>query len=144
MKDNDILNRSDRNDGMNVPDGYFKEFVARMEQELPVQDWEREAAVVPRSFWQKVRPYVYLAAMFLGVWCMMNMVDLMRPDSTGLSIDSNPVLTAAINNDSFINDYFIYQSEVDDTYLLDDLYTVGYEPEMFSDTVPAEEELIDM
>lgn len=102
----DILTKVDRNDGMTVPDGYFDDFAAKMMASLPEKEWESPASkVMPRSFWQKVRPYVYLAAMFMGVWCMMKMFDLMRSDSYGLQIENNPVMTAAIGNDHFINDY---------------------------------------
>ncbi|MDE6325978.1 MAG: hypothetical protein K2M02_07385 [Duncaniella sp.] len=127
MKENDILSKIGRNDGTTVPDGYFDDFATRMIASLPQQEWEREPVVLHRSVWQKIRPYIYLAAMFMGVWCMMKMVDLMRPDS-GLSIDSNPLLTAAINNDEFINDYFLNETEVNDYQLIDDLYMTDFDP----------------
>lgn len=52
-----------------VPNGYFNAFVAEMEAKLP----PFPAAPKPEklSAWQKIRPYVYLAAMFCGIWCMM-------------------------------------------------------------------------
>lgn len=127
MKENDILSKIGRNDGTTVPDGYFDDFAARMIASLPQQEWEHEPVVLHRSVWQKIRPYIYLAAMFMGVWCMMKMVDLMRPDS-GLSIDENPMLTAAINNDEFINDYFLNETEVNDYQLMDDLYMTDFDP----------------
>lgn len=125
----DILTKVNRNDGMTVPDGYFEDFAKRMAASLPQQEWEKpEPKVLPRSIWQRMRPYVYLAAMFMGVWCMMKMFDLMRTDSYGLSIENNPVLTAAIENDHFINDYFINEGEVDDYQLMEDLYQTGFDP----------------
>lgn len=127
MKENDILSKIGRNDGTTVPEGYFDDFATRMIVSLPQQEWEREPVVLHRSVWQKIRPYIYLAAMFMGVWCMMKMVDLMRPDS-GLSIDGNPLLTAAINNDEFINDYFLNETEVNDYQLIDDLYMTDFDP----------------
>ena len=134
----DILTKVNRNDGMTVPDGYFDDFAAKMMASLPEKDWEKPAPkVMPRSFWQKVRPYVYLAAMFMGVWCMMKMFDLMRTDSYGLSIENNPVMTAAIGNDHFINDYFINECDVSDYQLMEDLYETGFDPaetDMVSET----------
>lgn len=125
----DILTKVNRNDGMTVPDGYFENFAAKMAASLPEREWEKPAPkVMPRSFWQKARPYVYLAAMFMGVWCMMKMFDLMRADSYGLSIENNPVMTAAINNDPFINDYFINECDVNDYQLMEDLYETGFDP----------------
>ncbi len=135
----DILEKVNHNDGFTVPEGYFDEFAARMADSLPQQPWEQQPKVMPRSFWQKVRPYVYLAAMFMGVWCMMKMFDLMRTDSTGLSIDNNPVITAALSNDHFINDYFIDEGDLNDNMLLDDLYEKGVDPAVFSETDLEEE-----
>ncbi len=125
----DILDKVNRNDGMTVPDGYFDDFAARMTASLPEREWERESPqVLPRSIWQRIRPYVYLAAMFMGVWCMMKMFDLMRPDTSGLSFDSNPVLTAAVGNDYFVRDYVISQGDIDQYQLMEDLYETGYVP----------------
>lgn len=118
----DILEKVNRNDGMTVPDGYFDDFATRMAASLPEMEWEKPSAhVVPRSFWQKVRPYVYLAAMFMGVWCMMKMFDLMGPNSRGLSFDSNPVITAAVSNDYFVNDYVTLQGDVSEYQPMEDL-----------------------
>lgn len=143
----DILEKINHKDGMTVPDGYFSDFAARMAESLPVQDWEKpQPKVMPRSVWQKVRPYIYMAAMFMGVWCMMKMFDLMRPDTAGLSFDNNPVLTAAVNNDYFVSDYVITQGDVSEYQLMEDLYETGYVPAEYDasydyadyDSVPAE------
>lgn len=129
MKEKDILSKIDHSDGMTVPEGYFDDFASRMIASLPEQEWEREPVVMSRSVWQKIRPYIYLAAMFMGVWCMMKMVDLMRPD-TAFSIDGNPILAAAIENDDFINDYFLNETDVNDYQLIDDLYHTDFDPGM--------------
>ncbi len=121
---------------MTVPEGYFDDFARRMEQSLPEMEWETQpAGVMPRTWWQKVRPYVYLAAMFAGVWAMMNMVDLFSPGSSGLSIESNPVITAAVSNDYYMDNYFITEGDLDDADLMDDLYTVGFDPKQFEETI---------
>lgn len=125
----DILTKADRKDGMTVPDGYFEDFATRMAAALPEMEWEKPAPkVMPRTVWQRVRPYLYLAAMFMGVWCMMKMFDLMRTDSSGLSIDNNPIMTAALSNDHFINEYFINEGGISDYQLMEDLYETGFDP----------------
>lgn len=132
----DILEKINHKDGMTVPDGYFSDFAARMAESLPVQDWEKpQPKVMPRSVWQKVRPYIYMAAMFMGVWCMMNMFDLMRPESSGLSIDGNPVMTAALSNDHFINEYFINEGEISDYQLMEDLYETGFDINAYEESM---------
>lgn len=117
----DILPKIGRNLGMTVPDGYFADFAARMAKELP----ERENApkILPRSTWQKVRPYVYLAAMFMGIWCMMKMFSVMAPSGSELSIDNNSVLAEALSNETFLNEYYI--SDVNDYDILEEMYDEG-------------------
>lgn len=57
-------------DGFKVPEGYFEKFVQQMPEKLP------EVAITEvdetPSTWVKWRPFVYMAAMFAGVWCMMS------------------------------------------------------------------------
>lgn len=52
-----------------VPEGYFESFKKNLESNLP------EFSEAPKqkrlSTWHRIRPYVYLAAMFAGIWCMM-------------------------------------------------------------------------
>ena len=131
MPHNDILSKAARQSGMTVPDGYFADFQKRMEASLPEMPWEKQTPkVMPRTFWQKTRPYIYMAAMLLGVWCMMKMFDFMRPSSSNMTIETNPGITAAINNDAFFNDYVV--PTLDDSALLDDLYEEGFEASDFN------------
>lgn len=132
MKQIDILNQqAGKNAGMTVPEGYFAEFNKRMAAALPAQEWERENSdkpvVLSRTRWQRMRPYVYMAAMFLGIWCMMKMFDLMKTSSSGSDLSENQILMSAIDNDAFYYDYCI--SDVSDTELYEDLYEQGVDPE---------------
>ncbi|MCM1292847.1 MAG: hypothetical protein NC230_04630 [Bacteroides sp.] len=130
MEHNNILDKlKDGNGGMTVPDGYFESFEQRMCRMLPKQEWEepQTTKVMPKTVWQKVRPYVYLAAMFLGIWCMMQMFDMMRVDPMDNQITSNKTLMAAISNDNFY--YDIVATEVSDNDLYDDLYEQGFDPD---------------
>lgn len=132
MKSQDILSEINHQSGMTVPDGFFDEFNKRMAENLPVQEWEKEQPVImPRTFWQKVRPYVYMAAMFMGIWCMMKGFDMMRGDSP-LPIEKNDQLVSAINNDAFFNDYFV--PAVSETDIYDELYDEGFDPSMLDTT----------
>lgn len=115
---NNILEKNNRRRGMTVPEGYFEDFAARMASSLPEQPWETAAAVPTprRTFWQTVKPYVYMAAMFAGIWCMMKVFDHVRPSANDLSVDNNPVLTAALNDKDFVNEYFIDDMDEGDVY----------------------------
>ncbi len=73
--ENDILSRIGRRDGMTVPEGFFEDFAMRMEQELPYRSDAEKVEVMPRrTVWERVRPYVYMAAMFAGIWCMLKVL----------------------------------------------------------------------
>lgn len=124
-----VLDTINHRDGMTVPPGYFEDFASRMAESLPVQPWEEGAPnILPkRTVWQAIRPYVYLVAMFLGVWCMMKMFDFIHPSSLS-SFSNNPVVTAALGNDAFYNDYMLNESEISDEDLMDDLYETGFTP----------------
>ena len=75
MKPEDKLKQKFGQDpGFRVPDGYFDDVFAKLSASLP----EREVAKpAPMTRWQRIKPYVYLAAMFAGIWCMMKMFYMM-------------------------------------------------------------------
>ncbi|MDE6301425.1 MAG: hypothetical protein K2M19_06880 [Muribaculaceae bacterium] len=131
MKQNsdDILSRADHRDGMTVPEGYFEQFTARMTARLP----ERPELTAPdnrlqppASLWQRVRPYVYMAAMFAGVWCMLRMFTLMTAENPQ-PLESNPVIAEALGNDSFVDDYVF--GDLNQWDLYDDLMESGFDPD---------------
>lgn len=128
----DILDRAGRQSGMTVPDGYFDSFAARMKESLPELEWEREAAaethIMPaRSVWQRIRPFVYMAAMFAGIWLMMNVSTLV---GTGgdipVSTPSAPTLAQLIEDENEFTDYAVDNFDRMDIY--DDLYAEGFNP----------------
>jgi len=128
MRQNDFLDTINRHSGMTVPEGYFNDFARRMSASLPEQPWEKEETThdKPRTMWQTIRPYVYMAAMFMGVWCMMQMMDNIIPSRVDLSVDGNPLLTEAVSNDAFINEYFIDDMETGEIY--EELWDSGMQP----------------
>ncbi len=102
MKFEDRLNEKiARDTGFRVPEGYFEQFIEHTSQSLP----ERKQREIRLSRWQKVRPYVYLAAMFAGIWCMMKMFHTMSGERP-LDLDNPPALVAQAVADSD-SDYFI-------------------------------------
>ncbi len=110
-QDNDILNKIGRKTGYKVPDGYFEQFAARMTEQLP----ERE---IPQpeepSLWQRVKPYIYMAAMFAGIWLMVRV--FVQPQ-----VEKSDELTASTEiEDEIIDDYMI--SSIDDYTIFETLY----------------------
>lgn len=120
-----ILERPGHPDGMTVPENYFEDFVSQMANRLPENDLELQSSHILEAptLWQRVRPFVYMAAMFAGVWCMMKMFSIAGNGTTDLSFDHNPVLTAALSNDDFVNDFVV--TNYNEDQLLEDMYASG-------------------
>ncbi|MDE5969450.1 MAG: hypothetical protein K2K27_00445 [Muribaculaceae bacterium] len=115
---NDILTKIGRNDGMTVPKGYFEDFISSMQQSLP--EIEQPKPEKGNPVWLKIRPYVYLAAMFAGIFCMMKMFDMIKSSSTDLNIDNYPALTATLEESGYD---LLYQ--VDDRDIIEDFFNDG-------------------
>ncbi|MDE7153275.1 MAG: hypothetical protein K2O00_02370 [Muribaculaceae bacterium] len=115
-----ILNDIDRRDGMTVPEGYFADFASKMAQALPEKQEEQPAQ--KRSVWLRIRPYAYMAAMFAGIWLMMQMFSMIKSSASDLNIENYPAVTAALDNDHF-DPYVI---EIDDREILESMYNEGY------------------
>ncbi len=116
-----------KSNGMTVPAGYFDDFSRRMMACIP-SDPLPQPRVVKRTFWQYVRPYVYMAAMFAGIWLMMNVFSLFgggSSTSTGTPVSSSPLFAEVINANTtgYIDDYV----SVSDYDLYNDLYESGFE-----------------
>ncbi len=85
-----IRERYGTNPGFKVPEGYFDNIYTKIASELPEK---KPVETKPLTTWQRVRPYVYLAAMFAGIWCMMKMFHLMTT-TPNVSLENPPALVA--------------------------------------------------
>lgn len=112
--------------GMTVPEGYFDDFQRRMMERIPAEVPAPAPVVLPRSFWQRVRPYVYMAAMFAGIWLMMNIFTFTGGGSQAPRAASNSALLADVVNSSTTTyvDEYVSMSDYD---LYDELYEAGFE-----------------
>lgn len=133
ISDNSILKSINRHDGMTVPEGYFDTLSQRISASLPEQEWEKPSVatnIAPRSIWQRIRPYTYLAAMFAGIWCMMHIFSLTGGSSRGqMSIDNYPVLAQALSDPTVVeelSDETYYTTNEED--LMDQLWQEGFDP----------------
>ena len=135
---NNIDNKFPRRDGMKVPEGYFDNFAARMISSLPDRPELTDAAgsTVVRTTWQRLRPYVYMAAMFVGVWLMLKLFTIINV-SAPVPFESNPVMAEAFSNDTFVNEYVI--SDINQWDLYDDLMDDGFYPDAFLDSIALSE-----
>ena len=134
-----ILEKVGRRDGMTVPAGYFDDFAAKMVASLPANPQAEEPRKLgaPRTMWDRVRPFVYLAAMFAGIWCMAHIFTMPGARGVDLSIDNNEVLSNALRDDNFIFDYI--RDDVNDREVLDQMYEDSIDVDEISfstDTLP--------
>ena len=139
LKSDPKYNRLDRPghpDGMTVPDGYFERFADSMSEKLPVNALEQRPAeeLKPRTTWMKLRPFVYMAAMFAGIGGTMKMFTMLQQSPADLSSpDTMQIerMTASVSQDEYA-DYLDYVwSDYSEADLLEDLYASGYEPTSF-------------
>lgn len=97
MKSEENIKRiAGKDTGLKVPPDFFDNIYDSISASLP----EREIKPEPRpSMWVRMRPYVYLAAMFAGIWCMMKVFQpSAQPDQ--VSLDNPPKLVAQAVDDS--------------------------------------------
>jgi hypothetical protein len=107
-----LLEKMGRHEPFTVPDGYFDSLTERVMSRLP----EKEApAEKEDTLWERVKPWVYMTAMFMGLMCSMRLW-MERPEEPTV-----PALTASdaalftdeemelITDRSMMDDYALYQ-----------------------------------
>lgn len=114
--------------GMTAPDGYFEAFARTMADKLPFRPEietpeEVQKELAPRTMWQKMRPYVYMAAMFAGVWCMLQMFASLTGAGSLKPMSENPVLASALANEDFVRDYVV--DDINSWDLVDEMMEDG-------------------
>jgi hypothetical protein len=113
QQDSTILTKYGKDSGFKVPDNYFDDFNKRMASMLP--DVEITPIDVKPTTWQRIRPLVYMAAMFAGVWCMMNVFTHFTSNS---NMDSVRAVAEKLQDDNSNMDDFIMSGSVSDYDIL--------------------------
>jgi len=80
-EEKELLTRIGRQEPFTVPDGYFESLTERVMQRLPEK---ATPEAEPLTLWQRVKPWVYMTAMFAGLMCSMRLW-MERPTPRGLS-----------------------------------------------------------
>ena len=113
--DSTILKKYGKDPGFKVPENYFEDFNKKMAAMLP--DVEITPVDIKPTMWQRVRPLVYLAAMFAGVWCMMSVFNYFNSSSNlGVSVVAERMTEDNKNVEDFlmsgsVSDYDILNYE---------------------------------
>lgn len=118
-----LIEKYGRDPGFKVPDGYFEELNAKIMRDLP--PYKEAPKRVDLTLWQRVKPYVYLAAMFAGIWLMMNVFH--RVSGSGdLSLENPPAAIAAAM-ESADEDFFMPGYAGEDDYMLEREVSASYD-----------------
>lgn len=98
-----ILEKLGKDPGFIVPENFFDDFNKKMAESLPeVKITEEEKP----TMWVKVRPFIYMAAMFAGVWLMMNIFSLGKSSATGEQRAAN--ISAGVSVEKNAEDFIDY------------------------------------
>ena len=98
-----ILEKLGKDPGFIVPDNIFDDLNKKMAESLPeVKITEEEKP----TMWVKVRPFIYMAAMFAGVWLMMNIFSLGKSSATGEQRAAN--ISAGVSVEKNAEDFIDY------------------------------------
>ena len=118
-----LISKYGKDSGMKVPEGYFSDLEKNIMQSLP--PYKKAEKVVETSRWQRVKPYVYLAAMFCGIWLMMKVFHTATQPIT-LNLENPPEALVEMIDGGYDYDihYIPYMPELDDE---DDDWLMGYD-----------------
>ena len=104
-EDLDILSKLGKDSGFKVPENYFSDFNKQMMESLPKPNLTPQ---VKPSLWVRVRPYVDMAAMFAGIWCMMRVFnDMSGATSTKAQIQA---IVDGLEDEKNIDDLMLQES----------------------------------
>ena len=65
-EEQDIIRKCGKRNPFHVPEGYFEDFTQRLMDQLPEQE-EVQPDEEQITLWQRVKPVLYMAAMFVGM-----------------------------------------------------------------------------
>lgn len=112
-EETDLLKRCGTENPFTVPEGYFEHFTEQLMEKLP----EREMQPAPKlTLWTRVKPWVYMAAMFCGLMLSVRMFvgekQSQSPAVPSETTDFTEVPDEYIDpivNQTMMDDYTLYQ-----------------------------------
>ncbi|WP_289075085.1 hypothetical protein [uncultured Bacteroides sp.] len=81
-EDTELKNRIGKENPFKVPEGYFENIVPEIMKQLPETEVQEEVEV---TMWERVKPWVYMVAMFCGLMFGLRVMMNDRPVSTGIN-----------------------------------------------------------
>lgn len=110
-EDTELKNRIGKENPFKVPEGYFENIVPEIMKQLPEAEVQEEVEV---TMWERVKPWVYMVAMFCGLMFGLRVMMNDRPVSTGINA-GNVSMTDSVQGipDEYI-DPILDQAMMDD------------------------------
>lgn len=116
MKEEDILlKKLGKEDSFKVPDGYFENLTSEVMNKLP----EKEKVVFkeePVSTWTRLKPLLYMAAMFVGAALIIRVVSSDRKSVADIDVAATEIETEVVSDEmidmaldrAMLDDYSLY------------------------------------
>jgi negative regulator of sigma E activity len=83
-EEQEIIKKCGKGTPFRVPEGYFDDFAKKLMAHLPVEDstmMESESAEPRITPWQHIKPWIYMAAMFVGMIICVRVVLGVQPEN---------------------------------------------------------------
>lgn len=110
MKDEELFQKIGKENPFRVPEGYFEKLTPDIMKSLPEKELPQGAAEV--TMWQKVKPYLYLAAFFVGAALIIKVMNWRKMnDPAYIEAQEAQYETEVINNvmdNTMMDDYSLY------------------------------------
>ena len=81
-EDTELKNRVGKENPFKVPEGYFENIVPEIMKQLPETEVQEKVEV---TMWERVKPWVYMVAMFCGLMFGLRVMMNDRPVSTSIN-----------------------------------------------------------
>ncbi|MCH5229404.1 MAG: hypothetical protein J1F12_05350 [Muribaculaceae bacterium] len=122
-QEEELINRFGKDSGMKVPENYFPDLQKNILNKLP--EYPKVVRTVDHTRWQRIKPYVYLAAMFCGIWLMMKVFHT-ATQPMSMSLDNPPAALVDMIDSDY--DYDIhYVPYIPDNFYEDEDFIMSYD-----------------
>lgn len=99
-EENELLKLVGKENPFKVPEDYFDDFTTQLMDKLPENSETIENRPVTK--WVKMKPYIYMAAMFIGAVLMVKAIHLVEGDRSAKSQKS--VVSTELTQDKYIDE----------------------------------------
>lgn len=117
-REDELIKKVGTENHFTVPENYFEKFNADIMDKLPEREFKAEVYNTDISLWTRIKPIVYMAAMFAGIALMFRMFNSMVSESTEEEnniklVNAQTVKTEEEQMDNYYN-YMLETSMMDD------------------------------